>query len=53
LIECGVTELVTGLTLGHTIQKLPKTYNQHPYIAEMRDALQRWDAHLMGVCGGL
>ncbi len=38
----GVPEIVSEKVINHQQDKLVRTYNKHEYLAEKRDALERW-----------
>jgi integrase len=44
---------IRELVLGHAVLgRLQKTYDQHDYLDEKRDALTRWEQHLAAVVSG-
>lgn len=46
------TEIRNRLT-NHADQSVDGIYNQHDYLEQKRDALQRWDRHLRGIITGV
>jgi integrase len=46
------TEIRNRLT-NHADQSVDGIYNQHDYLEQKRDALQRWDRHLRGIIIGV
>jgi integrase len=51
LAEIGVSDVVAERVLGHKLQGLLAVYNQHPYDAEKRAALLRWEVRLAEILG--
>jgi integrase len=49
LSALGVQDRIAELTIGHKPQGLQKIYDQHSFLDERRDALRRWERHLLGV----
>jgi integrase len=52
LAALGVPEIVAKKILGHAPPRSDVTasvYDQHTYVSEMMDALQRWEAHVMRI----
>ena len=52
LAALGVPEIVAKKILGHSPPRSDVTasvYDQHTYVPEMMEALQRWEAHVMKV----
>lgn len=52
LAALGISEIVAKKILGHSPPRSDVTasvYDQHTYISEMMDALQRWEAHVMKI----
>ena len=47
----GIVQEHRDAVLGHAKPGLQKTYNKHDYLAEKREALARYAAHLMEVVG--
>jgi integrase len=47
----GVPVHVAELVLGHALSGIVATYDRHSYLAEKRDALNRWAAHVLQVVG--
>jgi len=45
----GVPAVVAELCLGHRQRGIARVYDRHDYFAEKRDALARWERHLLGV----
>ena len=52
IAELGVIYEVAERVIGHTMPTLDQTYNVHPYLAEKRDALERWGRHVQAVIAG-
>lgn len=55
LAQLGVSETVAKKILGHTPPRGDVTasvYDQHTYLPEMREALQRWERHLYKIVSG-
>lgn len=49
--QYGVTRFIVGLVLGHTPRDgaaVTAVYDHYTYVAEKRDALLKWAAHLTG-----
>jgi hypothetical protein len=46
LAELGIPDEVAERVISHTPGKLMRTYNQHAYAKEKREALERWAKHL-------
>jgi hypothetical protein len=44
-----VSDIVAELCIGHTQKGLHKTYDQHAYLDERRDAFGAWDMWLMSI----
>lgn len=42
---------IAELVIGHAVGGLIKVYDQYDYVAEKRDALNRWASHLLRVVG--
>ena len=49
LSALGVQDRIAELTIGHRVQGLHKVYDQHSFLQERRDALARWEQHLLGI----
>lgn len=49
LSRLGVAPHVADRTLGHAVVGVRKHYDLHSWDAEVRDALERWSAHLSGL----
>ena len=47
MVEDHIAERV----MGHRLQGMLRTYNQHLYLDEKRAALVRWEAHLKRLVG--
>lgn len=47
----GVPQHVAELVIGHALPGIVGVYDRHSYLAEKRDALNRWAAHVMYVVG--
>ena len=45
----GVPAVVAELCLGHRQPGIVGIYDRHSYLDEKRDALRRWEAHLMSI----
>jgi integrase len=53
LAELGFSETIIGRTLNHARYTVTaKHYNQHAYLAEIRQALTAWDAELQRILAG-
>jgi integrase len=48
----GVIYEVAERVIGHAMPSLDQTYNLHPYLAEKRDALERWANHVLAIVEG-
>ena len=49
LAKLEVADVVAERVLNHAAPGMAGVYNKHPYIDEMRVALDKWAAHLAGV----
>jgi integrase len=49
LSALGVQDRIAEMTIGHKVQGLHKVYDQHSFLDERRDALRRWESHLLGI----
>jgi integrase len=49
LSALGVQDRIAELAIGHKVQGLHKVYDQHSFLDERRDALIRWERHLLGI----
>ena len=49
LSALGVQDRIAEMTIGHKVQGLHKVYDQHSFLNERREALVRWERHLLGV----
>jgi integrase len=52
--KLGIAETVAKKILGHVPPRSDVTasvYDQHNYLPEMREALERWEAHLLRIVG--
>lgn len=49
LSALGVQDRIAEMTIGHKVQGLHKVYDQHSFLDERRDALARWERHLLGI----
>jgi integrase len=49
IAELGVVYEVAERVIGHTMPTLDQTYNLHLYLAEKRDALLRWERHVLAI----
>lgn len=47
LAELGIPREIARKVLNHEDGKIDRIYNRHEYLAEKREALQRWAKHLM------
>lgn len=47
LAELGVPREVARKVLNHEDGKVDRIYNRHEYLAEKREALEKWGQHLM------
>jgi len=45
----GVSAVVAELVLGHRQPGIVGVYDRHSYLDEKRDALARWERHLLGI----
>lgn len=45
----GVAPVVAELCLGHAQHGIAAVYDRYSYLDEKRDALRRWEAHLLSV----
>ena len=52
LEKIGINPLVSERVLGHSLQGIAAVYNRHDYVAEKRQALDQWAAHLQRVIYG-
>lgn len=50
LAALGVPEHVAEQVIGHKLQGMLAVYNQHDYLDERRDALNRWGEKLDNLC---
>lgn len=48
LAELGVPREVARKVLNHEDGKVDRIYNRHEYLAEKREALEKWEKHLLG-----
>jgi integrase len=46
----GVPDVVAELAIAHSQKGLHRVYNQHGYLTEKRNAMERWEAHLRSIC---
>lgn len=46
LAQLGVHDIVIERVLGHTVENVKHTYNRYSYLAEVKDALLRYEAHI-------
>lgn len=51
LSSVGVLPFIAELVVGHMQQGVAKVYDLHRYDAEKRDALDRWERHLLAIVG--
>ncbi len=51
LSALGVAPHISELVIGHSVGGLMKVYDRYQYLAEKRDALNRWAAHVALVVG--
>lgn len=49
LAELGVPEIVARKVLNHEIGKIDRIYNRHDYLTEKKDALAKWERHLLHI----
>jgi len=49
LSRIGVSDFISERVLGHSKGMLGETYDQHDYIPERREALEKWEAALMAI----
>jgi integrase len=47
----GVEPHVAELVIGHTLPRIVAVYDRYIYLAEKRDALNRWAAHVLQAVG--
>jgi len=47
----GVQQHVAELVIGHTLPGIIAVYDRYSYLAEKRDALNRWATHVLRVVG--
>jgi hypothetical protein len=47
----GVPQHVAELVIGHTLPGIIAVYDRYSYLAEKRDALNRWASHVLQVVG--
>jgi integrase len=47
----GVPQHVAELVIGHSLPGIVGVYDRHSYLAEKRDALNRWANHVLKVVG--
>ncbi len=52
LAALGVAPHVAEACLGHSLGRIVAIYDTHDYLDERRDALARWDAHVMHLVTG-
>jgi integrase len=46
----GVPDVVAELAIAHSQKGSHRVYNQHGYLTEKRNAMERWEAHLRSIC---
>jgi hypothetical protein len=51
LAALRVPDYVAELVIGHGKRGLARVYDQHRYVSEMREALERWAAELADIVG--
>lgn len=51
LSAIGIAPHVAELVIGHAVGGLVKVYDRYDYLAEKRDALDRWARHVLRVVG--
>jgi hypothetical protein len=49
LSALGVQDRIAEMTIGHRVQGLHKVYDLHSFLDERREALARWEKHLLGI----
>ncbi|QIG47201.1 integrase arm-type DNA-binding domain-containing protein [Nordella sp. HKS 07] len=49
LSALGVQDRIAEMTIGHRVQGLHKVYDLHSFLNERREALKRWEKHLLGI----
>jgi integrase len=49
--KLGVPQHVAELVIGHTLPGIIAVYDRYSYLAEKRDALNRWAAHVLQAVG--
>ena len=51
LAELQIAEFIAERILGHKLQGMLAVYNQHDYLAEKRQALERWESTVRKIVG--
>ena len=51
-IRQEVTEKMLNHVSGGSLSQIARIYNRHTYLDEMREAVQRWEAHLQSLRSG-
>lgn len=51
MAEIGVDKELIPILLGHARKEVTDVYNRWAYLREMREALELWASHLVGVVG--
>jgi integrase len=51
LAALGVYDHIAEHVLNHSLQGMMRVYNQHDYLNEKRNALNRWTDHLADIVG--
>jgi integrase len=49
LAKLRVSDDIAEMAIGHGREGLERVYNQHRYLDEIRDALERWSCHVIGI----
>ena len=49
--KLGVPQHVAELVIGHTLPGIIAVYDRYSYLAEKRDALNRWAAQVLQAVG--
>ena len=49
LAELGVSREIARKVVNHEDGKIDRIYNRHEYLAEKREALEKWERHLLGL----
>jgi integrase len=52
LAACGISSEIAERVIGHAVQGIEATYNQHSYLEQKRLALLSWDNRLQAIIAG-